>query len=135
MGALTDRLEELAKACDQEKHPYIVIKNLEVITPQRVSLDYYPGEAIRMNMLHVRGRGTGKQKNTSTHAVCERSLKMGRSVRTAGDLVCGKKIKAFQKGDICSSPPGSVSCPECLSLIVKYGLSESIRHRSGAWEQ
>ena len=136
MGALTDMLEDLAKSCDQEiSRSYAVIKDLVEIEPQRVSLDYYPASAIRMNMLHERGHCTGKQKNTSIHAVCERSLKMGRSVRDSGDLVCGKKIKAFLQGDISSSPSGSVSCPECLDRISKYGLSESIRHRSGAWEK
>jgi hypothetical protein len=136
MDAFTDMLEKLATECDQIKDPYVIIKDPVEIAPRRIALDYYPGEAIRMNMLHSRGCGTGKQKNTSTHAVCERTLKMGRAIRDKGEIVCGKTIKAFLQGDISSSPPGSVTCPECLDRIVKYGLNDSIRHgRFGAWEK
>jgi hypothetical protein len=62
MDAFTDMLEKLAAECDQIKDPYVIIKDSVEITPQRVAMDYYPGEAIRMNMLHARGSGTGKQK-------------------------------------------------------------------------
>jgi hypothetical protein len=135
MGAIVDAIKAMMV---DHQDPYLVYSDLEDfrVQPQRISLDYYPAEAIRMNMLHLRGTGHGRQRNTTIHAVCERDMALGRSRRKAGDLVCGKKIKAFAQGDINSSPPGEpVTCPECRERIDRHSLAESIRHKFGAWER
>lgn len=116
--------------------PYVVIGKPHnfSLEPERVALGWYPAEAIRMNMLHERGTGNGRQRTTTVHAVCDRPIKVGRYGRVVGDLVCGARIKSFRCGDRYSLPPGTeITCPKCAALVAKWELSESIRHRSGPW--
>ena len=127
MSSILEALSSLVDQ-DQDQEPYMVeSRHYTIARDKYIPRDYRPvmlaGRAPREGSRAL--CYGGGQVNTVVHAQSDRTQNLGRMHRNQGDLLCGQK-QGRRSFDRYAKDGQPVTCPRCLAITEKYGLSTGL---------